>query len=447
MRIHAVIRRTALLLLLASGLVPSHLAVAQPFAQQPAAFAVRQADGAYQAGDVLVGGPGGHYVDAYGNPAIIPASYHSPAGGGYYGGVDPFGGAGLNVEQSGPHYFDISGEFIYWERGNLGSRVVDISADGVSSTLATATANIVQTTDAVQQGFQPGFRIFGRYDVGALSLLEVGYTGLLNQTANSSVTSPVAAGTPDGLGDLFSPFSNFGQDPFPFGILNNDLETFEETDRALTHALSLDTNLQTAEVNYRRYWGGYNPRLSGTLLAGFRYTRLDEQFVFSSIGGDFNPGDTAGTVPFGVSTATFQVSADNDLAGFQLGGDATYVIRQGIRLQTEGKVGIFNNDIDVQTTFATSDDNPAPFTEAFSNNQVAFITDARLTLIVDVLPSVSIKAGYDVLFLNSIATAVDNINFTGIPAGVTGIGARVPAFADESDAVFHGAHIGLEYIW
>ena len=36
--------------------------------------------------------------------------------------------------------------------------------------------------------------------------------------------------------------------------------------------------LQTAEMSYRRYWVGFIPRVSGTLLAGFRYTKLKEDF-------------------------------------------------------------------------------------------------------------------------------------------------------------------------
>ena len=74
------------------------------------------------------------------------------------------GGAGLNVEQCGPHYFDISAEFIFWQRDTLGSRVVPLTSDGFETTLEAT--NIVQSTDSIDPEFEPGFRIFGRMDLG-----------------------------------------------------------------------------------------------------------------------------------------------------------------------------------------------------------------------------------------------------------------------------------------
>ncbi|MEM8495184.1 MAG: Lpg1974 family pore-forming outer membrane protein [Planctomycetota bacterium] len=428
----------------------------------------------------MAGGPGGHYVDAYGNPAIIPASYCGPGypGAGYggpmggYGEVpDLFGGAGAVIEQTGPHYFDISGEFLYWKRDELGSRFQAFTALGTS--IDPSVTNIVQSTDSIDPDFEPGFRIFGRYDIGPLAVLEVGYTGLLNQTENSVASATVIddiSGGGTGEGNLFSPFSNFGvsflvpgsmaagdANPFAGGISapsgpgSEDLDVFDDTDRALSHTLSYDSNLQSAEVNYRRYWVGFSPRLSGTLLVGFRYTRLDEEFGFSATGIDFAPGTPAGgspVLPLGTTTtASYSVNADNDLLGFQIGGDASYAVRQGIRILAEGKAGLFNNDINLTTSFSTTDGTPDPFSESFSDNQVAFISDARLAVVIDVLPSLSIKAGYELLFLNSIATAVDNINLSGIPAGVTGVAARTTVFEDQGDALYHGAHLGVEYVW
>lgn len=422
--------------------------------------------GVAQAGPFVPGGPGGQFVDAYGNPAIVPASYaHGGAyGGPYGGGVDPFAGAGVNVEQTGPHFFDISADFIYWQRDTLGSQSVAFSSDGVGVT--SADLNIVQTSGDLDPDFEPGFRLAGRYDIGALSVIEATYTGLLNQSQSSTVTPQITD-------FLFSPFTNFGVDtldngdpnPFANGLFplppppgtEPDLDNFDETDFSTSHSLSFDSNLQSAELSYRRYWVGRSPRLTGTLLAGFRYTRLDEALRFTTVGSNFAPGSEnnavnqaarlLGTVP--ISTSTFEVEADNNLTGFQLGGDASYAVRQGIRFLAEGKVGIYNNDIRVGSTFTTDDNTPGDFAlPVFNENQVAFISDARLTLIVDVLPSLSLKAGYEVLFLNSIATSVDNLDFAAVSDVISGLDtAPAAVLNDQSDAVFHGAHFGLEYIW
>ena len=68
---------------------------------------------------------GGSYMDAHGNPIVMPASYSEPAartatrygGGACGGGGDPgaayvdFGGYG--PDQCGPYYFDIAVQTVY----------------------------------------------------------------------------------------------------------------------------------------------------------------------------------------------------------------------------------------------------------------------------------------------------------------------------------------------
>ena len=51
-----------------------------------------------------------------------------------------------------------------------------------------------------------------------------------------------------------------------------------DTERSITQSLFLTSNLQNVEMNVRRYWVGFSPCVSGTCLAGFRYTRLYEDF-------------------------------------------------------------------------------------------------------------------------------------------------------------------------
>jgi hypothetical protein len=186
-------------------------------------------------------------------------------------------------------------------------------------------------------------------------------------------------------------------------------------------------------MSYRRYWVGYIPRVSGTILAGFRYTHLKETFTFTTIG---------------EASAESSTSAENSLAGFQTGGDMWIGLMQGLRLGAEGKVGIYNNHYNLNnrietTPFGTT---PPSLVERFTDNNVAFISEGSIDLVADILPSWSIRAGYEMLYLNSIVLAGDNFN-TASPYGLPGQALRVPFVRDQGNALYHGGHVGVEFVW
>ena len=121
-------------------------------------------------------------------------------------------------------------------------------------------------------------------------------------------------------------------------------------------------------MNYRRYWVGFSPCVSGTILAGFRYTRLHEDFIF----------DTTGE-----ATGNYNTRTENNLAGFQTGGDVWVHIWQGLRVGAEGKVGIADNHYNVDSSFnattTTAQPTPPAFThEDFNKDIPALVTDASI---------------------------------------------------------------------
>jgi len=92
----------------------------------------------------------------------------------------------------------------------------------------------------------------------------------------------------------------------------------------------------------------------------------------------------------------------NNLAGFQTGGDIWVGLFQGLRLGTEGKVGLYNNHYNLTNRISTTRWAPPPPTlfEKFTDNKVAFLTEGSVDLVADVLPTVSIRVGYEVLFMD-----------------------------------------------
>ncbi|MCG8449924.1 MAG: hypothetical protein MI725_10135, partial [Pirellulales bacterium] len=140
--------------------------------------------------------------------------------------------------------------------------------------------------------------------------------------------------------------------------------------------------------------------------------------------------------------------SENDLVGFQFGGDGWLCLRQGLRVGAEAKTGVYNNrfkfrhmgDFPANPGGLPSGVAPPPddFDVRAEGNQVAFAAEGRVSMVADILPSWSLRGGYQVLYLNSLATAGGNVDQSNISN---------TAVLTQADALYHGFHGGLEYIW
>ncbi|MGI9457351.1 MAG: hypothetical protein ACR2NU_12375 [Aeoliella sp.] len=349
------------------------------------------------------GGPFGD-CDPYGRSAMDPS-------------VDVYGMPNVGVDQCGPHYFDFSAEFLFWQKERSGDPRVDFVKEGINGPTVIGTNNV----DFEEE---PGLRLIGRYDLGALTFVEIGYSGLFEWGNAAQVN--------DANGVFFTPFSNFGIGFDTNGDGVPDLAVggvgLDSTEAATFARMEYLSELHNGEITFRRYWVGYNPRVTGTFLAGFRYTRLSEELNFNTQA---------------IGNAQFATQTENDLVGFQVGGDVSVCVRQGIRIGGTGKAGVYNNRTESAANI-TSTDLPGPLFEVVKADHVSFIGEGNLSIVCDVLPSVSVRAGYDVLFINTVALASNNFNFD--PAPFLG-GNRTPVLIEESSALYHGFNAGLEYVW
>ncbi len=414
--------------------------------------------------------PTSQYVDSYGNAMIVPAGCYeqcAEGNGGYgpregcescqmgpmsqdgfigpypmgAGGTDPpigydlmsdTGMSGDLVDQRGPHYFDIRAESVVMSRDKTFEKNIDFTAENVGNV-------VVLSSNMLSFGDNWGFRIMGRYDICPLSVVEFGYMGIFDWNSSAAVTDPT-----NNLYSLFSrPAPGTGQfGTSPVGVnLPPPQNPNPETEQASMQSISLESHLQTAEITYRRYWLGYIPRVSGTLLAGFRFTRVNEDFEFASQGSQPIPS-TMGPL----AALKYSEECENNLAGFQTGGDIWISLMQGLRFGTEGKMGIYDNHSKLTNRIVTTPAGVTPpsLFEEFTDDNAAFIGEASFDLVADVLPSVSIRAGYEVLFLNELVLAGNNFNQTS-PYGNQGT--RVPFVNDSGELTYHGGHFGIEYIW
>lgn len=420
--------------------------------------------------------------DAHGNPLIVQTQYGDPMGcnscgcgncggcdGGCYGGCDgsgscgcygphngyggfngpmPMGAGGTDppvgydlmndvgvqgdlCDQRGPHFFDVRAEAVYLHRDTTFDRDIDFTALNVGNT-------VVLNSRQLDFEDRTGFRVIGRYDVCPMAVVEFGYTGIFDWSDQATVT--------DDAGNLYSLFSRpapgtglFGVDPAGVNVAGGPNP---ESERAVQQTIYANSDLQSAEMSYRRYWLGYSPRISGTLLAGFRYTRLDDNFLFATSGSE--PATAAQAGPF--AELRYRDQCENNLAGFQTGADAWISLTQGLRVGSEGKVGIYNNHWLVENRITTTPygTTPPSLVEKFKGDHIALLAEASVDAVADLMPSVSLRAGYEVLFMNSLALAAENFNETS-PYGNQGI--RVPFFDNDGQLFYHGAHVGLEYVW
>jgi hypothetical protein len=297
------------------------------------------------------------------------------------GGTDPpigydlmndVGIEGDLVDQRGPHYFDVRAEAVFLDRDTTFERNLIFTVENVVDPI------VRLTSGQLNYDASPGFRVIGRYDILPCSVVEFGYTGLYDYESSASFTDPDA--------NLFSLFSNFGdENVFPGVTMPGGPGA--PTERALTHRIAIESDLQTAEISYRRYWLGWIPRVSGTLLAGFRYTRLTEEFEFSSIGGETVPFTNPPDPQLPIAALDYREDAENNLAGFQTGGDIWVCLSQGLRIGAEGKAGLYDNHYTLTNKISTNPIliTPPTLFEEFKKDQPAFIGEASLDLVADLL--------------------------------------------------------------
>jgi hypothetical protein len=354
-------------------------------------------------------------------------------------GYDLMNDAGIEgylTDQRGPHYFDVRAEVVYLKReSDAFGPDVDFSQEDLGGP-------IVLSSGDLEYDEEPGFRIIGRYDICPLAVIEFGYMGIYSYED--------AARFEDPDGTLFSLFSaNVPGEP-PFGVNPADVSdpggSLPFTERAIEHSIEIVSTLQTAEISYRRYWVGYCPQVSGTWLAGFRYTRVGEEFEFNTVGTPNQPNTVVNP------RMEYSVDADNDLSGFQTGGDIWVALAQGLRIGAEGKVGLYGNHQSVENDIQLFDGDmvvpqqvfplDGPF--GFDEFKAAFLGEASVDVVANVLPSVSLRVGYEVLFINSLALAGENFSERS-PFGNQGV--FVPVEEDDGELFYHGGHAGIEFVW
>jgi hypothetical protein len=185
-------------------------------------------------------------------------------------------------------------------------------------------------------------------------------------------------------------------------------------------------------------------RFGAGWMAGFRYLRLTDSFLFSS---DTTDGDFDGDP----TEIHYAMQYKNDLFGFQVGGGLSWYVTNHFTAYTTAKFGIYNNHVTgLQQVYG-----PQGF--AVINNSAFTGTDFNISSEDDALAGAgqwdlggswaitdhcTINAGYRVMALTGVATADTNLKTANFH-DVDGI-ASPDCFGS---FILHGAYVGAGIRW
>jgi hypothetical protein len=229
--------------------------------------------------------------------------------------------------------------------------------------------------------------------------VEARYFDLGGQSANSpTITSS------NGAGVLYAPTAQ--------GLFFPPVNT----------SLSYTSRLQDVELNARR---GLNDWL--TVLAGFRYLDLDDRILVKEL-----------TVTAGAD-ATQKLEGFNSLVGFQIGADASLWRRGSFSVDALVKAGIYD---DLARNALTYDSTSLAVHSATgaSADRAAFCGEIGITLNYELTQRLSVRGGYELLWLDGVALASQQLSINPPP-----ILRPAAAVATGGDLFYNGAFVGLEY--
>lgn len=312
-------------------------------------------------------------------------------------------------------WFDVAIDYMNMQRQTDSAKLINFTSLGVAGP-------IVLSTDNLDFNDASSFRFTGAFQLGPGSNLEFTYYGLFDFHATANVANAAD--------NLFSVFSQFGFVP-PGG--------FQETDESDFQQLDYSSTFDTFEANFRQRWLSPNCRYQGSWLVGARHFILDERFRYftssSANGINGNP-----LIPAQLDAIT---RTTNSMTGIQVGGDVWICLMPGLRLGAEGKAGVFGNRMNANTSIAVNT-GAAEFLEENTQDDVAFLTDASVTMTYRFSYSWTGRVAYNVLYASGVALAQDNFN-TVPPFGPGPT--RVPFIDTDGDAFFHGWSAGVEFLW
>lgn len=216
-------------------------------------------------------------------------------------------------------------------------------------------------------------------------------------------------------------------------------------DASTRQTVDYKSNLDSFELNYRvkqrlghdqlvmdpngNWHRALNSGFERNYLFGMRFLELSDTL-------DWQATDILTNGVAQGNDGSYFIRTKNDLFGFQAGGGLTYQTPRW-SVGTRVKGGIFVNDALGNTALNFTADDAADANLRLRENQLSFIGEFGLQAKYHVTPNVSVRAGYDMMLLTSIALAPDQATFITDFSYLNTTG----------DPFYHGASMGMEWYW
>ncbi|MEX2186093.1 MAG: BBP7 family outer membrane beta-barrel protein [Pirellulales bacterium] len=347
----------------------------------------------------------------------------SYSGGSNTGGDDFWTSARRARWQHGPdgcpqpaiNYFDPHGRWYVAADGIALKR--DPSDERPIATRDTATDVVLSTSD-LRGEFEGGLRLLVGRQLSERWAIEGSYFGLTTWRAQAAVRDSTlnADGT---LGNLFSPFSGFG-DPAVVGLDFNSLASINNT-----------SSLDNFELNVRQRVDLPASQLGAYMLYGVRFMNLRERFEYRT--------ESASPAPGG-SINAIAVETDNDAVGFQLGSALEWRVEERGWITVEMKGVVAHNNADQATVGDLS--GIAAVAGARGESRTTFVGDLSVAAMYQFTPRLLGRIGYQSIWVDGVALASENLE---ADPNVLTLGP--PRLVHDGSVVYHGPFAGLTLTW
>jgi hypothetical protein len=260
-------------------------------------------------------------------------------------------------------------------------------------------SNVLLSTSDLNFNYEVGPRLLLGHSFDPYNAFEASYFGIYNWQDKATINGNNNLNLPGDLG------------------ADNPLD-FTDADQV---RVTYDSVIHNAELNYVRTFGNLS------WLAGFRYFNLQERFSLAFFD---NQNDTG----------TYHISTYNNLFGGQIGGRVLENCCGNFSYDLTGKAGVYGNVIrESQNVTDFANFGTVRNTKA-DGGQVAFIGDVEFNASYQFSQCLSLRGGYQVYWVEGLALAPNQLDFTDTATSGTGLNKTGGLF-------MHGAHLGLQARW
>ena len=371
-------------------------------------------------GGTAVGSPLGYF----GMGALIGAEA------GAFGGALIGAGQKLNQQRSEFSQWTVSEEALIFNRVGTDKWVLveRVAPDTHFLSVPTTPSTPAFNSSDFNQGWAPGLRVNTDYQINSTDdlLLSFFYIGTWDSSKSVGPDDPL------NWLEMKAPGSFFQTQDFPYQSMTWDYST----------------QLYNAELNAQKK---VSDRV--TALAGFRWLQLRENLqgtippadIFQPDWKLVNPDlfhvlENTSDTPAPAYPPFWNTSTINNLYGFQVGVDGKIFEYRHFSINGMIKGGAYLNHASELTGVSLA---KTVYESGASANQAAFVGEGGLQCKYQVTSALTLKLGYEVLWLAGIATAPGQIRETYITSSPTGV--YTHDVNAGSNVLFHGITAGLEF--